>query len=104
MEGSGFPRTLDILLKLLGARAWLLEVIVTMTGAGGPYNLGGSATTGIRATITNAIVVLPKNIFICIQNNWNQMNVSITLVQIASDSSKIIPHSCILNSKSLMVE
>ena len=44
MEGSGFPRTLDRLLKLLGARAWLSEVIVTMTDAGGPYNLGGSAT------------------------------------------------------------
>ena len=44
MEGSGFPGTLDRLLKLLGARAWLSEVIVTMTGAGGPYKLGGSAT------------------------------------------------------------
>lgn len=40
----GFLGTLDRLLKLLGARAWLSEVIVTMTGAGGPYNLGGSAT------------------------------------------------------------
>ena len=75
-----------------------------MTDAGGPYNSGGSATAGIRATITNAIVGLLKNKFVYIQNNWKQMNLIITLVQIASDSSKIIPHSCILNSKSLMVE
>ena len=44
MEDSGFLGTLDRLLELLGAHAWLSEVIVTMTDAGGPYNLGGSAT------------------------------------------------------------
>ena len=75
---------------------------MTMTDAGGPYNSGGSATAGIRATITNAIVVLlKKNKFVYIQNNWKQMNLIITLVQIVSDSSKIIPHFCDSNLKVL---
>jgi hypothetical protein len=44
MDNSGFPRTPDRLLMLSGSRAQQSEVVETMTGACGPYNLGGSAT------------------------------------------------------------
>ena len=45
MDDSGFPRTPDRLFKLSGTLASLSEVFGTMTGAGGPYNLGGSAAS-----------------------------------------------------------
>jgi hypothetical protein len=44
MDDLGFPRTPDRLLMLYGSRAQQSEVIETMTGACGPYNLGGSVT------------------------------------------------------------
>jgi hypothetical protein len=40
----GFLRTPDRLPKLSGSRVQQSEVLRTMTGASGPYNLGGSAT------------------------------------------------------------
>ena len=46
---QGSPRTPDRLPKLSGSRVELLEVFRTITCARGPYNLGGSATAGIRA-------------------------------------------------------
>jgi hypothetical protein len=44
MDDSGFPRTPDKLLMLSGSYAQQSEVVETMTGVCGPYNLGGSAT------------------------------------------------------------
>jgi hypothetical protein len=44
VDNLGFPRKLDRLLVLSGSRAQQSEVVETMTGARGPYNLGGSAT------------------------------------------------------------
>ena len=44
MDDSGFLRTPDRLPKLSGSRVQQSEVIRTMIGARGPYNLGGSAT------------------------------------------------------------
>ena len=43
----GSPRTPDRLPKLSGSRVQQSEVFRTMTGACGPYNLGGFATAGI---------------------------------------------------------
>ena len=40
-----------------GSPASLSEVFGTMTGAGGPKHLGGSATAGIRAFVAKATVV-----------------------------------------------
>jgi hypothetical protein len=48
MDDSGFPRTPDRLLILSGSRAQQSEVVETTIGVCGPYNLGGSATAGIR--------------------------------------------------------
>ena len=46
----GFPRGHPTeLSKLSGTCVWLSEVCETMTGACGPYNLGGSATTSPQA-------------------------------------------------------
>ena len=45
----GSPRTPDRLAKLSSSHVQISEVLRTMTGARGPYNLGGSATAGIRA-------------------------------------------------------
>ena len=45
----GSPRTIDRLLELFGSCVQQSEVLGTMTGACGPYNLGGFATAGIRA-------------------------------------------------------
>jgi hypothetical protein len=44
VDDSGFPRTLDRLLKFYGTHAQPLEVFETMTGACGPYYLWGFAT------------------------------------------------------------
>jgi hypothetical protein len=44
VDDSSFPRTPDRLLMLSGSRAQQSEVVKTMTGACGPYNLGGSTT------------------------------------------------------------
>jgi hypothetical protein len=44
VDDSGFPRTPNRLLMLSGSRAQQSEVVETMIGACGPYNLGGSAT------------------------------------------------------------
>jgi hypothetical protein len=45
VDDSGFPRTHDRFLMLSGSRAQQSEVVETMTGACGPYNLGGSDFT-----------------------------------------------------------
>ena len=45
----GSPWTPDRLSGLSGSRVQQSEVLRTMTGARRPYNLGGSATTGIGA-------------------------------------------------------
>jgi hypothetical protein len=45
----GSPRTLDRLPELSGSHVQQLEVLKIMTGACGPYNLGGFAIAGIRA-------------------------------------------------------
>ena len=49
MDDSGFPRTPDRPVKLLGTYVRYLRLVVTSIGARGPDFLGGSATTGIRA-------------------------------------------------------
>jgi hypothetical protein len=45
VDDSGFLRTPDRLLMLSGSHAQQSEVIETMTGACGTYNLGGSTTS-----------------------------------------------------------
>ena len=45
----GSLRPPDRLPKLSSSRVQQSEVLGTMTGACGPYNLGGFATAGIRA-------------------------------------------------------
>jgi hypothetical protein len=44
VDDLGFPRKPDRLLVLSSSHAQQSEVVETMTGACGPYNLGGSAT------------------------------------------------------------
>jgi hypothetical protein len=46
---SGFSRIPDRLFKLCGSHVQQSEALRAMIGAYGPYNLGGSATAGIRA-------------------------------------------------------
>ena len=46
---QGSPRTPDRIPELSGSHVQQLEVLRTMIGARGPYNLGGSAIAGIRA-------------------------------------------------------
>ena len=50
MDDSGFLRTLDKPIKLLGTRVRFQRSVETMIGARGPNFLGGSATAGIRAS------------------------------------------------------
>jgi hypothetical protein len=45
----GSLRTPDRLPELFGSHVQQSEAFRTMTGAHGPYNLGGSTTSGIRA-------------------------------------------------------
>ena len=47
----GSPRTPDRLPRLSSSHVQQSEVCETMTGTCGPYNLGGSTKTGIRAHI-----------------------------------------------------
>ena len=49
MDDSGFPRTPDRPVKLLGTRVRYQRSIETSIGARGPDFLGGSAIAGIRA-------------------------------------------------------
>ena len=49
MDDSGFPRTLDRPVKLLGTRVCYPRSVKTTIGACGTDSLGGSATAGIRA-------------------------------------------------------
>ena len=49
MDDSGFRRTPDRPVKLLGTRVRYQRSVETMIGARGPDFLGGSATAGIRA-------------------------------------------------------
>ena len=49
MDDSGFPRTLDRPVKLLGTRVHYQRSIETTIDARGPDFLGGSTTAGIRA-------------------------------------------------------
>jgi hypothetical protein len=58
VDDSGFPRTPDRHLKFYGTHAQPSEVFETMTGACGPYYLGGSTMASIRAFITKIVVVL----------------------------------------------
>jgi len=46
MDDSGFPEGIRRLPELFGSRVQQSEVFGIMTGARGPYNLGGSATIG----------------------------------------------------------
>ena len=48
MDDSGFPRTADRPVKLLGTRVRYQRSVKTTIGARGPDFLGGSATAGIR--------------------------------------------------------
>ena len=48
MDDSGFPRTLDRPVKLLGTRVRYQRSVETMIDARGPDFLRGSATAGIR--------------------------------------------------------
>ena len=58
-----------------------------MTGACGPYNLGGSATDWYQSDHYKDFcsIVLPK-----LQNDLGQINLTVNLVQIASDLSYFI--------------
>ena len=49
MDDSGFPRTPDRPVKLLGTRVRYQRSIETTIDARGPDFLGGSATAGIKA-------------------------------------------------------
>ena len=49
VDDSGFPRTPDRPVKLLGTRVCYHRSVETSIGARGPDFLGGSATAGIRA-------------------------------------------------------
>ena len=49
VDDSGFPRTPDRPVELLGTRERYLRSVKTTIGARGPGFLGGSATAGIRA-------------------------------------------------------
>ena len=49
VDDSGFPRTPDRPVKLLGTCVLYLRSVETSIGARGPNFLGGSATAGIRA-------------------------------------------------------
>ena len=49
MDDSGFPRTPDRPVKLLGSRVRYQRSIETTIDARGPDSLGGSAIAGIRA-------------------------------------------------------
>ena len=49
VDDSGFPRTPDRPIELLGTRVRYPRSVKTTIGACGPDSLGGSATAGIRA-------------------------------------------------------
>ena len=49
VDDSGFPRTPDRPIELLGTCVRYPRSVKTMVGARGPDFLGGSATAGIRA-------------------------------------------------------
>ena len=49
MDDSGFPRTPDRPIELLGTCEHYPRSVKTTVGACGPNSLGGSATAGIRA-------------------------------------------------------
>ena len=49
VDDSGFPRTLDRPVELLGTCERYLRSVKTTIGARGPDFLGGSVTAGIRA-------------------------------------------------------
>ena len=51
VDDSGFPRTPDILVKLLGTRVRYQRSIETTIDARGPDSLGGSATASIRVVL-----------------------------------------------------
>ena len=54
----GSPRTPDRLPELSGSCVQLLEVFRTMTGAHGPYNLGGFATLGKPSLCSARLAVI----------------------------------------------
>jgi hypothetical protein len=58
MDDSGFPRTPNRLLMLSGSRAQQSEVVETMIGACGRYNLGGSATICVLRCSRKMMVAL----------------------------------------------
>ena len=49
MDDSGFPRTPDRPVELLGTRVRYMRSVKTTIGACGPDSLGDSATAGIKA-------------------------------------------------------
>ena len=56
MDDSGFPRTPDRPVKLLGTYVRYLRSVETSIGARGPDFLGGSAIAGIREVLSKIIV------------------------------------------------
>ena len=56
MDDSGFPRTPDRPVELLGTRVRYLRSVKTTIGARGSDSLGGSAIAGIRAFPSKIIV------------------------------------------------
>ena len=62
------------------------EVFGTMTGAGGPKHLGGSATAGIRAFVAKMTVVSFEEL----QNHLDPIN-----LPILSPSALVLPYPCL---------
>ena len=56
VDDSGFPRTPDRPVELLGTHVCYPRSVKTMIGACGSDSLGGSATAGIRAFPSKIIV------------------------------------------------
>ena len=60
VDDSGFPRTPDRPVELLGTRVRYLKSVKTTIGACGPNSLGGSATIGSRP-VTSAELVSSRS-------------------------------------------
>ena len=57
VDDSGFLRTPDRPVELLGTRVRYPRSVKTMIGARGPNSLGGSTIAGIRARFPSKIIV-----------------------------------------------
>ena len=63
MDDSGFPRTPDRPVELLGTRVRYPRSVKTTIGACGPNSLGGSATTGEAGFVLGIPLQLDRNRF-----------------------------------------